>query len=157
MVIDHTNLSHLRALYEGKRIVLGAGVFDLIHSGHLGYIQSMRRYGDIVVLMVKADKRVRKYKDPTRPIIPEGDRVRMVAALKGVDYAFIGPDVPTKPGQVDGMHEAVLTALRPDAFCSTNPAWEKLEELGVTRVIIGRRRGEGISTTKIIQRVQDRA
>ena len=110
MVIQHNELKNLREQNQGKRIVLGSGVFDLLHYGHVSYLQALKNYGDIVVVMVKGDERVRLNKHPSRPIIPEYDRVRMVEAIKGVDYAFIGPYDPTAKGQIDHMHEVVLEA-----------------------------------------------
>jgi cytidyltransferase-like protein len=157
MIITFSDLPKLRAKHKNKRIVLGGGVFDLVHVGHLEYIKSLRQYGDIVVLMVKSDERIRKYKGPGRPIICEADRVCMVAALSGVDYAFIGPNIPQTPTSIDASHEAVLASLQPDVFCSTNPVWERLEGLGTTKVIIGHRPADSTSTTKIIQRVLDLA
>ena len=156
MILNFEELPRIRQKHKNDRIVLGGGVFDLIHVGHLEYIKSLREHGDVIVLLVKPDDRVSNFKDPGRPIIPEGERVRMVAALACVDYAFVGPSLENGDGQIDAMHEAVLEALQPDIFCSTNPVWEKLNKITKTKVIIGHRPDGSISTTKIIEKVVDK-
>lgn len=112
----------------------------------------------MIVVLVKSDERVRRGKGPLRPIIPEEDRVRMVSAIKGVDYAFIGPHyeftkdfLPAK----DQMYARVIKALKPDIFYSTNPTWGALAELKLTRVVIGKRPQDMRlrSTTDIINRI----
>jgi cytidyltransferase-like protein len=91
MVIDFKDLPKIRKQHMNKKIVLASGVFDLLHNGHLEYLRGLKQFGDVIVVLVKSDERVRRGKGPLRPIIPEEDRVRMVSAIKGVDYAFIGP------------------------------------------------------------------
>jgi cytidyltransferase-like protein len=157
MVVTFDELADIRARHAGQTIVLASGVFDLLHVGHVAYLQSMKQHGDVAVAMVKSDQRIRTHKHPDRPIIPEADRVRMVDAVKGVDYAFIGPYDHIGAGveDTDGTYEQVFAALQPDVFYSTNEDWKKLEALGVKLVLAPRLAvGSLNSTTDIIHRVK---
>ncbi len=80
-------LAPLRAL--GSRIVFTNGCFDLLHSGHVRYLQQARRAGDCLVLGLNSDRSVQAIKGPERPVNPETDRARVLAALGCVDYVVI--------------------------------------------------------------------
>ncbi len=158
MVVAFEDLAAIRQKHAGKKIVLASGVFDLLHSGHIAYLQGLRKHGDIVVVMVKGDERVRSGKGPTRPIISESDRAIMVDAVKGVDYVFVAPNYPfqkTSAAQ-DKLYLAVFGTLQPDVFHSTNSFWSGLKELGVAKIIITERpEGQKMrSTTDIIERIK---
>jgi len=71
---------------QGKKIGLTNGVFDLLHAGHVAYLQEAKRHCDILVVSLNTDASTRKYKGPTRPIVPLRDRQRVVAALASVDF-----------------------------------------------------------------------
>ena len=106
--------------------------------------------------MIKSDERVHIGKGPSRPMLPEGDRVAMVDAIKGVDAAFIAPHYPFEGHEIDPTYKAVLDALQPDVFHSTNPVWQKLSGYGKTKVIITERpmKEPLRSTTDIIAHIQ---
>ncbi len=70
---------------NGHKIVLTQGVWDLIHEGHARYLQKAKKLGDILIVAVDTDKVVKYRKGPTRPIVPEKERVRMISHLKHVD------------------------------------------------------------------------
>src|SRR5437016_5459218 len=74
-----------RLKQEGKRVVFTNGVFDILHVGHVRYLQSARALGDALLIGVNADESVRRLKGPTRPINPEADRAEVLAALACVD------------------------------------------------------------------------
>src|SRR3989344_5764611 len=101
MIVDYEELHYLREKYRNKRIVLGSGVFDLFHYNHLEYLRNLKRYGDIVVVVVGSDAWVRENKSTSRPIIPEKDRVNIVNGIKGVDYVFISPKVSDTAYTID--------------------------------------------------------
>jgi len=156
VIISSDQLAEIRDRQAGQTIVLASGVFDLLHVGHVAYLQSMKQYGDIAVVMVKSDRRIKTHKHPDRPIIPEADRARMVDAVKGVDYVFVGPYDPNTAHIVDTTYEQVFAELRPDVFYSTNEDWKKLETLGV-KVVMAPRFNDGAfaSTTDIIRRIKE--
>jgi D-beta-D-heptose 7-phosphate kinase/D-beta-D-heptose 1-phosphate adenosyltransferase len=73
----------------GRRVVLTNGVFDLLHPGHVRYLQAARREGDALIVAVNSDRSVRANKGPTRPITPEAERAEILAALACVDAVAI--------------------------------------------------------------------
>ena len=73
----------------GQRIVFTNGVFDLLHPGHLRYLQHARRLGDVLIVGLNADSSVRRNKGPGRPITPELERAELLAALDCVDAVVI--------------------------------------------------------------------
>ncbi|RUA07706.1 MAG: D-glycero-beta-D-manno-heptose 1-phosphate adenylyltransferase [Fusobacteria bacterium] len=74
---------------EGKKIVFTNGCFDILHVGHLRYLNEAKECGDILIVGVNSDASVRRLKGPTRPINNEDDRAEMLCGLKAVDYAVI--------------------------------------------------------------------
>jgi rfaE bifunctional protein nucleotidyltransferase chain/domain len=73
----------------GRRLVLTNGCFDLVHAGHVDYLERARALGDALVVALNSDRSVRELKGPTRPVNPEQDRARVVSALRAVDYVVI--------------------------------------------------------------------
>lgn len=112
---------------KGNRIALANGVFDLLHVGHVRYLQAARRRADRLVVALNSDASARSLKGSGRPVLPQRDRAEIVAALECVDYvtlfgettatrlvAAIAPDIHCKgtdylPGTVP-EREAVLAA-----------------------------------------------
>ncbi|OGR90557.1 MAG: hypothetical protein A2992_10455 [Elusimicrobia bacterium RIFCSPLOWO2_01_FULL_59_12] len=74
---------------RGDRVVFTNGVFDLLHAGHITLLQKARALGDCLVVGVNSDASVRRLKGPKRPLAPLGDRLKVLAALKSVDYATV--------------------------------------------------------------------
>lgn len=70
-------------------LVVATGVFDLLHIGHLRFLEAARRLGETLVVGVEGDERVRRWKGPNRPIQSQDDRLALVAALRVVDSAFV--------------------------------------------------------------------
>ncbi len=89
----------------GKSVVLANGCFDLIHAGHVRYLEGAAREGDLLVVAVNSDRSVRQLKGPRRPLLPVEDRAEIVAAFACVDVVVIF-DEPTV--------ENVIRVLRPD-------------------------------------------
>ena len=86
-----------RARSGGRRIVFTNGVFDLLHPGHVRYLQYARNLGDMLVVGLNADASVRRNKGPGRPITPESERAEVLAALECVDAVVIfGEDTPAE-------------------------------------------------------------
>jgi rfaE bifunctional protein nucleotidyltransferase chain/domain len=107
-----TALSVLLGLREawrarGQRLVLTNGVFDLLHMGHVGYLQQARALGDVLAVALNSDASVRAIKGPLRPLTGQAERASLLAALRCVDYVTIF-EQPTA--------EAVVDALRPDVY-----------------------------------------
>lgn len=92
----------------GRSIALANGVFDLLHVGHVRYLQAAAAEADRLVVAVNSDASVRRLKGEGRPILDERARAEMVAALRGVNYVLIFGD--------DTVGD-LLTRLRPDVHC----------------------------------------
>lgn len=91
----------------GKTIVFTNGCFDLIHVGHLRYLQAARDLGDVLVVAANSDASIRRLKGEGRPVLPEDQRLRVLAALGCVDYVTaFEEDTP----------EALLDLLRPEVL-----------------------------------------
>ncbi len=73
----------------GKRVVATNGCFDILHVGHVRYLEAARKLGDVLVVGVTGDSSVRQLKGDGRPVNPERDRAEVVAALEAVDYVTI--------------------------------------------------------------------
>ncbi len=88
----------LHQIHQGEKIVFTNGVFDIIHRGHVDYLQKARDEGDILVVGLNSDESVKRLKGPKRPINCEEDRVFVLLGLKAVDYVFIfSEDTPLSP------------------------------------------------------------
>jgi rfaE bifunctional protein nucleotidyltransferase chain/domain len=88
----------------GRSIVLANGAFDLLHVGHVRYLEAAKALGDVLVVAINSDASVRASKGPGRPVVPQAERAELVAALRCVDHVLIfdEPDV-----------RAVIRALKP--------------------------------------------
>jgi rfaE bifunctional protein nucleotidyltransferase chain/domain len=93
---------------SGKRLVLANGCFDVLHVGHIRYLEGARAEGDLLVVGVNGDASVRKLKGEGRPAMPAGDRALVVAALRAVDLVVVFEE-----DDVRGL----IAALRPDVHC----------------------------------------
>jgi rfaE bifunctional protein nucleotidyltransferase chain/domain len=78
---------------QGRRLVLTNGCFDLLHVGHVRYLQAARALGDALVVAINGDESVRALKGEGRPLNREGDRAEVIAALECVNYVVIFPEV----------------------------------------------------------------
>lgn len=73
----------------GRKIVFTNGCFDLLHAGHVTYLEKAKRFGDVLVVGVNTDASVRRLKGPVRPLNSEKDRLRVLAALEAIDYVTL--------------------------------------------------------------------
>ena len=77
---------------DGRRIAFTNGVFDILHPGHLRYLQAARSHGDLLIVGLNSDASVRRNKGPSRPINPQDERAEVLAALACVDAVSIFDD-----------------------------------------------------------------
>jgi D-glycero-beta-D-manno-heptose 1-phosphate adenylyltransferase len=149
--------SEITALVEAlkvqkKKIVFTNGCFDLLHAGHVRYLTEARAQGDCLIVGLNTDRSVNRIKDPHRPLIPEGQRAEVLAALDCVSYVvfFEEPDPLS-----------LIETIKPDVLVK-GADWSEDDIIGaglvrsyggrVFRVaLVG-----GISTTEIIRRIVER-
>ena len=143
-------VEHLR--HSGKKVVLTNGVFDLLHPGHVRYLQDARREGDALIVAVNSDRSVRAIKGPTRPVNPEGERAEVLAALACVDAVVVfDEDDP----------QQIVSRLQPDVLVK-GADWA--EDAIIGREMVESRGGrvvriplaDGHSTSAIIRKMQGR-
>jgi D-beta-D-heptose 7-phosphate kinase/D-beta-D-heptose 1-phosphate adenosyltransferase len=92
---------------KGKRIVFTNGCFDLLHIGHIRYLEEARSLGDILVVGVNSDRSVRGLKGPNRPILPEEERAEILSGLECVNYITLF-DEPTPLELISSLQPQVL-------------------------------------------------
>jgi rfaE bifunctional protein nucleotidyltransferase chain/domain len=92
---------------QGRTIVFTNGVYDLLHPGHVRYLQAARAEGDVLIVGVNSDRSVRSNKGPGRPVIPERERAEIIAALRCVDAVAIFDDETPA---------AIIERLQPDVL-----------------------------------------
>jgi D-glycero-beta-D-manno-heptose 1-phosphate adenylyltransferase len=81
-----------KARAAGRRVVLANGCFDLLHVGHVRYVEDARALGDLLIVGVNGDDAVRRLKGPGRPLMPAVERAEMLAALRAVDHVVVFED-----------------------------------------------------------------
>ena len=82
-----------KARRQGKKIVTTNGCFDVLHVGHVRYLQEAKQMGDILIVAINSDESVRAIKGDKRPLVPEDERAEILAALECVDYVMIFPEL----------------------------------------------------------------
>jgi D-glycero-beta-D-manno-heptose 1-phosphate adenylyltransferase len=114
----------------GRTIAFANGCFDLLHVGHVRYLQGAAREGDRLVVAVNDDRSVCALKGPGRPVLAAADRAELVAALRGVDYVVIFGDPNV---------ERLLTLVKPEVHCKgTDYTVESVPERAVVQAYGGR-------------------
>ena len=134
---------------EGKRIVFTNGCFDILHVGHLRYLQQARALGDVLVVGINTDAGVRRLKGPSRPIVPEDERAELLAGLECVDYVTLF-DEPT-PVETIAALRPHLHATGGDYRPEDLPEADTVRAAGGEVVILPRVPGR--STTDIVKRI----
>ena len=134
----------------GKRIVFTNGVFDILHPGHLRYLQAARRHGDLLIVGLNSDASVRRNKGPERPITPQAERAEILLGLSSVDAVVVfDEDTPAE----------IIDAVQPDVLVK-GADWAADRIVG--RDTVEARSGRvvripleaGHSTTAIVERVR---
>lgn len=120
---------------RGQRIVLANGCFDLLHVGHVRYLEAAKQEGDVLVVGVNSDASVAGVKGSGRPLLPAPNRVRLVAALAAVDYVVVFDSATVAP---------LIETLRPDVHAKgtdytpeTVPEREAVRAAGARVAIVG--------------------
>lgn len=151
---DRSKLASIlqQAKAAGATVVTTNGCFDVLHLGHLRYLQAARQLGDLLVVAVNSDSSVRELKGANRPLVPEAERAEMLAGLECVDYVVIFPELTP----ID-----LLAELKPNIHVKGGDY--KLEQL-IERDVVEANGGKvivglnvpGKSTTNLIQVICER-
>ncbi len=135
---------------NGRRVVFTNGCFDLLHPGHLRLLEQARNLGDTLIVAINTDASVHKNKGLNRPIIPEGERAELLAALAAVDYVTLFDELTPRE---------IIARVLPDVLVKGSD-WgpnevvgrEEVEAAGGRVVLIPLEAGQ--STTNIVERIR---
>lgn len=140
-----------QARQKGQSVVFTNGCFDLLHRGHVHILREARASGDLLIVGINSDTSVRSIKGPLRPILPQSDRIELIAAMEMVDYVvlFDEPD-PYR----------VIAAIKPNVLAKGGD-WSAEKIVGAD--IVEQNGGRvavipylpGFSTTEIIERIRN--
>jgi rfaE bifunctional protein nucleotidyltransferase chain/domain len=140
------------ARQHGQRIIVTNGCFDLLHFGHVTYLQRAKKLGDLLVVGLNGDRSVRQLKGPGRPLVPQKQRAAVLAALACVDAVVIFPQVRA---------HRFLAAVRPDIYVKGGDYRPKTlvgRERAVLTAVGSRIRilpfVKGFSTTGLIEKIR---
>jgi D-beta-D-heptose 7-phosphate kinase/D-beta-D-heptose 1-phosphate adenosyltransferase len=134
---------------QGKKVAFTNGCFDILHLGHVRYLEQAKKRADVLIVGLNSDKSVRKIKGPKRPLNPQNARAQVLSALRCVDYIVIfHSPTPIK----------LIKTLKPDLLLK-GADWQRSEIVGkeiveeyggrVARIALTK----GYSTTKIIKKI----
>lgn len=108
-----TVVDSLRAL--GAKIVLTQGSYDLVHIGHARYLEAAKKHGDILIVGMDNDEKIRSRKGPDRPVVPEDERLEMVLHLKPVDFVYLK--------KMDDPKWNLIKTVKPDVLIAVDETY----------------------------------
>ena len=142
-------LEELPGLLAGKKVVLANGCFDILHVGHVRYLDAAAQEADVLVVAINDDASVKALKGENRPIMAAEHRAELVAALRSVDFVVVFPEPTVAP---------LLEALRPDVHCKgtdytaeTVPERDTVHAYGGRIAIVGDPKNH--STRDLLERI----
>lgn len=135
----------------GRKVATVNGAFDLLHAGHLAILEEAKAQGDVLFVGINSDASIRQYKGPQHPVVPQAERMAMIAALASVDYVVL-IDAPEAGA-------ATIELIRPDVHVNGSEygppeQWVEypvMEKYGVRGHACSRR--PGFSTTDLLERI----
>jgi D-glycero-beta-D-manno-heptose 1-phosphate adenylyltransferase len=152
MILSRSQLVEQVARDRSQKLTIAFanGAFDLLHVGHIRYLEGAKREGDRLIVAINSDASVRGLKGPNRPILSETDRAELVDALRAVDYVVIFDEPSVAP---------LLALLKPDVHCKgtdytvdTVPERETVKAYGGRIAIVGDPKDH--STTDLLSRLK---
>ena len=102
---------------EGKSIVLTQGSFDMVHIGHGRYLEKAKKHGDVLIVGVDEDKKIKKRKGPGRPVVPEKERLEMLTFFASVDHVVLKP--------LNAPKWQLIRLVKPDVLIATAETYTK--------------------------------
>lgn len=150
--LDELKQISKRLKKEGKKLVFTNGCFDLLHIGHIKYLQKAKEFGDVLIVGVNSDSSVKKIKGSNRPFFPEEERAQLLSALECVDYVIVFSELNP---------EKVIKILKPDVHVKGGdyqtdelPESEIVKSYGGKVIVANETKGK--STTELINLILSR-
>ncbi len=133
---------------QGKKIVTTNGSFDVMHAGHMRYLQKAKEQGDVLIVGLNSDSSIKQNKGENRPIIPQDQRAFMLSSIGFVDYVVIFEETDPR---------ALLSEIKPDVHVNGAEYGGKCIEAETVKKNGGRlvliERSDDLSTTEIVKRI----
>ena len=136
----------------GQKLVFTNGVFDILHVGHVRYLEQARAFGDALVVAINSDASVRALKGAGRPLINEGERAEILAALRAVSYVSVFDDVSPRTLIADLLPDVLVKGG--DYALDEIHGREEVEAAGGR--VVSLPFVEGVSTTGLLERMRGR-
>lgn len=153
MIININDIEKFCAILRrsGKSIALTNGSFDLVHSGHVNYLNEAKKTADCLIVGINSDKSVKQYKSDKRPIVQEQQRALLIDNLKAVDYVVIFEETTA---------DKLIEKVKPDFYVKGGDYTEEtLPETATVKKFGGKikfiKMTQGCSTTNIINKILD--
>jgi rfaE bifunctional protein nucleotidyltransferase chain/domain len=153
-VISPKQIKHLRLKAKDQRLVLVGGVFDIVHPGHVQFLEKAKKEGDILVLLLESDQNVKLRKGLGKPVNSQDFRAKVVASLKAVDFVVCLPFMES-----DEDYDQMIKVLDPAVIATTkgDPGIQHKKRQadmvgGKLKAVVDL--NENYSTKKLIQKIQ---
>lgn len=135
---------------QGKRIVVAGGCFDILHPGHVVFLEKAKKAGDYLIVLLESDEKVKKLKGANRPVHTQQMRAKMLSALQDVDCVVLLPFM-----QSEASYDNILQKIKPDIIAVTsgyaeNDHHQRTAKLTGARLKYVTKMIEGHSTSRIL-------
>jgi len=151
-ILSEEELLAALAAKRDRKIAFANGCFDVLHVGHIRYLQGAKEAADILVVGVNGDDSVRELKGEGRPVMPAEERAEIIASIKGVDYVTIFNE--RSPARLLGVLKPDFQAKGTDYSADSVPEAEVVKAYGGRVIIVGDPKDH--STSAILEKMRDK-
>ena len=133
---------------QNKTIVMAGGFFDILHLGHIKFLEKAKKYGDYLFILLEDDSKAKKQKGNKRPINSQNDRAKILSAIQNVDYVVMLGNMTN-----DSLYDKIMVEIQPDIIAVTHgdPYMDRKErqaKLIGAKIVSATKRINNFSTTK---------
>lgn len=118
---------------QGKRIVLAGGVFDVLHIGHIKFLENAKKLADVLFILLESDENVKKIKGKHRPINPQNERAQVISSLNPVDYVILLKNVKN-----NADYDKLIAQIKPDVIATTKNDKNKEHKIRQAKIVGGK-------------------
>lgn len=130
---------------EGKIVILAGGVFDVLHIGHIKFLEAAKKRGDVLFVLLESDGNVKKYKGKDRPINSQTDRALILSALKFVDYVVILNEMKKNKD-----YDNLIIKIKPDIIATTKKSPQEIHNIRQAKLV-------NAQVVLVINRISDKS
>lgn len=150
-IIPHSRLKSIRKLYKNQKIVLVGGCFDILHPGHVYFLDQAKKRGDLLVVFLESDEKIKRQKGPDRPFYLQKERAFILSFIRPVDIIVLLPDVAE-----NNLYDKLVIELHPDILATTKgnltlPYLKRSAGLVKAKVVENIKFVKGYSSTNTLQ------